>query len=647
VARHSESLTCFLPWCARQAGAAALLVVLAALFVTSAAAAGGGPQPKRRPVVTGDTTQGSRLVVSHGAWTGAGKLRFSYQWYRCDTMGRHCHGLHGARTHVHESGANDVGHTLSVAVRATDAKGSTTAFASLVGPIAGTHPRLDPLAQPVVAGSAVEGAIVHVRTGRWQPKPSGFAFQWARCNLQLRACASIAGATGATHAIAADDIGHVLVAIVQARSGATARAVFSTASRIAVAKTGTKAKPKPAPTPPAKTGTTGPALGTPPAVAEVMQEGHQLTASPGTWTGSGKIAFTYTWYRCDAAGAHCQTLRRDTGPTYAERARDVGHTLAFAVHATDSTGTKTAYATLLGPVAPAAATLVSTGQPSVAGAPAPAQTLQVSAGSWSAAPTAISYQWERCNVNGRLCAAIAGATAPAYTVTTDDSGHRLLALVHATAGTAAADAISDATAPVAAPPPAGPASTAPPTVAGTAGQGAQLTGAAGTWTGSGTVAYTYNWYRCDAAGAHCLSIHGATKPTYTQGAKDVGHTLGFAVRAADANGTTSAYASLVGPVAASGAPLVATGQPAIAGTAAAGQPLQVNGGSWNAQPGALAYQWERCNANGRLCAPIDGATAAAYTVTTADSGHTLVAVVTASLTTTQQATLSAHTAVVP
>ena len=628
------------------------------MLAASAAGVGAGPQPKRRPVVSGDTTQGSRLVASHGAWSSTGKLAFSYQWYRCDTMGRHCRALHGVRTHTHRAGANDVGHTLSVAVRATNANGTTTAFASLVGPIAGTRPHLDALAQPVVAGSAIEGATVRVRTGRWQPKPAGFAIQWARCNLQLRACASISGATGATHAIAADDIGHVLVAIVQAHAGTTARAVFSTASGVAVAKkTTTKpsTKPKPAPAPkpgvqpaPApKPGTGGPSLGTPPGVAEVLQAGHQLSASPGTWTGNGAIKYTYTWYRCDAAGAHCQTLRKASGPTYLERPRDVGHTLAFAVHATDSTGTKTAYAPLLGPVAAATATLVSTGQPTVAGTPAPGQTLQVSAGAWNAAPTALSYQWQRCNGNGRLCAAIEDATAPAYTITPDDSGHRLVAIVHATAGTAVADALSDATAPVAAPVPTGASNTAPPTVDGTAAQGAQLTGTAGTWTDTATVAYTYNWYRCDAAGAHCLSIHGATKPTYMQGAKDVGHTLGFAVHAADATGTATAYATLIGPVAAAGSPLVATAQPGIAGTAAVGQPLQVNGGGWNAQPGALTYQWERCNANGRLCAAIDGATAAAYTVTAADSGHTLVAVVTGSLNTTQQATLSAHTAIVP
>jgi hypothetical protein len=160
--------------------------------------------------------------------------------------------------------------------------------------------------------------------------------------------------------------------------------------------------------------------------------------------------------------------------------------------------------------------------------------------------------------------------------------------------------------------------------------------------GSG-VPGTYNWFRCDAVGAHCLSIHGATKSTYTQGGADVGHTLGFAVHAADG---TTAYAPLVGPVAAARAGLASTAQPAIAGTAAPGLALQASSGSWSNAPSSLAFQWQRCNANGRLCTPIAGATAGTFTASAADSGHTLLVVVTGSLNGVDQPALSTHTAVV-
>jgi hypothetical protein len=650
-----------------------------------AAAAAPGPVSKSHPAITGITTAGARLVAWPGGWTGKRPLTYAYQWYRCDTMGRHCRHIPDARSRIHKPNGSDVGHTLSVAVHATDETGTAVAFSSLIGPIAGARPRLDSLTQPTIGGAAVQGKTVTVDAGRWRPNPSGLVYQWARCNVELRECQAILGETHHTHTVGAADLGHVLVAIVQARAGRTSRAVFSQATGVAVKhgqapqqpapkpKPKPAAKPKPAPTPAAKpnpaapkpaptptpaptpapkpaaprTGPTGPSMASAPIIAEVLQEGNPLTGSLGTWTSSGAIRYTYSWYRCDTSGAHCKTIHNATKLTYLQRPRDVGHTLGFAVHATDSTGRNTAYAPLLGPVAAATATLVSIGAPTVGGAAAPGQTLQVSSGSWNQAPTGFAYQWQRCSQFGRLCAPIDGATGPTYVPTADDSGHKLLVVVHATVGDAAQDALSATTGVVAAPPSTGPSNTGAPTVAGTAGQGSQLTGSAGTWTSAETINYTFNWFRCDAGGAHCLSIHGATKPTYTQGAKDVGHTLGFAVHAQDSAGTATAYASLVGPVAAANAPLAATGQPTISGTPAVGQTLEVSGGSWSQPPTALTYQWERCNPNGRLCTPIAGATAATYAVTAGDSTHTLLVAVTATLNTTQQVALSVHTGVVP
>ena len=279
MARHSESLTRFLPRRPLQAAAvpaAAVVVLLAAVGSADAAA---GPVLKERPAVAGAATQGSRLFVSHGSWSGAGSLRYSYAWYRCDTMGRHCRFLRGVDNRSHTLGENDVGHTLSVAVRATDSAGSTLAFASLVGPIAGSRPHIDSLTQPLVAGSPLQGGTVHVDTGRWRPKPSAFVFQWARCNAELRACKAISGETRDTHDIGAADLGHVLVAIVQARSGATSRAVFSTATELAVAGGGA-----------AQPAGGGPSITTAPAVAEVLQQGNQLTGSVGSWSGAFRIS---------------------------------------------------------------------------------------------------------------------------------------------------------------------------------------------------------------------------------------------------------------------------------------------------------------------------------------------------------------------
>ena len=397
-----------------------LLVVLSAAVGAAPATVTVGPTPSSRPTIAGSATQGSRLTATPGSWHGSGTIRYVYRWYRCDTMGGHCSPLRGATGAQHTLSANDVGHTLGLNVRAADSTGSTNGYASLIGPVAGAPSPLRSIVQPAISGTAVLGGSIQVDSGTWSEAPKSFTYQWVRCNANGRACAPIAGDNTASHAVVRRDVAHALVAIVQARSDTTSRAVLSLATTPVAGS--------------ATTAGTAPALTAPPSIAEVVQQGKQLTGFAGTWSGSGTIQYTYQWYRCDPAGAHCTSIHGATKPTYTEVAKDVAHTLGLAVHATDSNGTTNAYASLVGPVAAATATLASTVQPTVSGTPKPGQTLQTTSGSWSQTPTALGYQWQRCNTNGRLCTAIANATAATYTVTATDTGHALLAIVQATAG---------------------------------------------------------------------------------------------------------------------------------------------------------------------------------------------------------------------
>jgi hypothetical protein len=67
-----------------------------------------------------------------------------------------------------------------------------------------------------------------------------------------------------------------------------------------------------------------------------------------------------------------------------------------------------------------------------------------------------------------------------------------------------------------------PANSAAPTISGTPRGGEQLTARLGTWTGSPTIDYGYQWQRCDGKGEGCQNITGATASAYTLGAGDVG-----------------------------------------------------------------------------------------------------------------------------
>src|SRR5262249_23366428 len=158
--------------------------------------------------------------------------------------------------------------------------------------------------------------------------------------------------------------------------------------------------------------------------------------------------------------------------------------------------------------------------------------------------------------------------------------------------------------------------------------------------GVGALTYKYQWYRCDVEGAHCSAIRGATKTTYHTVPADSGRTLGFTVRATDSTGTASAYSSLFGPVAPAYPAVTSAAAPTLSGSASPGSTLGVDTGLWRPRAGTLSYEWRRCNPNGRICTPIVGARAATYAVAAADVGHSVVAVVSATVGEATQAAYS-------
>ena len=387
--------------------------------------------------------------------------------------------------------------------------------------------------------------------------------------------------------------------------------------------------------------TSGPTPTAPPSISGTAKAGARLAAETGTWTSATAVEYAYQWYRCDAAGARCSSIHGATGPGLSLSRKDVGHTIGLTVTASDGTGSSSAYASLVGPIAARMPLLVSTAQPVVVGTPVEGRLLQVTTGAWSPAPASVAYSWRRCNPNGRVCTPIPGADAGAYTVSAADAGHALVALVVGAFGSARQGALSTASLPAVGGDAAGPARSAPPQVAGLAAVGARLAGSAGVWSGVGPLAYAYQWYRCDPAGSHCASIHGATTSTYRTVRADAGKTLGLAVRATDSTGTAAGYSNLAGPIAPAGAALVAAAAPGLSGSPHPGATLTAGPGSWRPDPDRISYEWRRCNPNGRVCSPVEGATRDSYLVTGADAGHALVAVVTARAGPASQAAYSA------
>jgi hypothetical protein len=86
-----------------------------------------------------------------------------------------------------------------------------------------------------------------------------------------------------------------------------------------------------------------------------------------------------------------------------------------------------------------------------------------------------------------------------------------------------------------------------PTIAGTPTQGLVVSVTPGTWLNN-PGSYSYQWERCDAAGANCVAITGETGLTYTVRAADVGSTLRVAVIATNTVGSSKPAESVPTPV---------------------------------------------------------------------------------------------------
>jgi hypothetical protein len=88
-----------------------------------------GPPNTAPPTISGTTTVGSTLTANPGTWTGS-SITFTYQWRQCDSSGSNCNPISGATGTTYVIASGDVGHTLKVAVTATDATGPNTVASS-------------------------------------------------------------------------------------------------------------------------------------------------------------------------------------------------------------------------------------------------------------------------------------------------------------------------------------------------------------------------------------------------------------------------------------------------------------------------------------------------------------------------------------
>ena len=120
-----------------------------------------------------------------------------------------------------------------------------------------------------------------------------------------------------------------------------------------------------------------------------------------------------------------------------------------------------------------------------------------------------------------------------------------------------------------------------PTVGGIARDGSTLTANPGTWNGTPTITYTYQWQRCDTAGANCVNIPGETGSTYTLTPADVGSTIRVLVTAVNDAGSSAPSASPPSAHDRRSSPRRTSRCPLLSGVDRDGQTLTTTLGSWN------------------------------------------------------------------
>jgi hypothetical protein len=163
-------------------------------------------------VKTAAPSQGTRIDAYRGVWTD-NPTSYHFQWVRCDADGTsNCADIAGRTESAYTPVGADVGRALRVRVNATNASGdSEPAVSAATSAVASARPAL--VQAPVVkrAASPVTGTRLDAYRGEWTNSPTGYRFQWRRCDSGGGSCIDIAGRTKSAYTPDQVDVGHRLV----------------------------------------------------------------------------------------------------------------------------------------------------------------------------------------------------------------------------------------------------------------------------------------------------------------------------------------------------------------------------------------------------------------------------------------------------
>jgi len=154
-----------------------------------------------------------------------------------------------------------------------------------------------------------------------------------------------------------------------------------------------------------------------------------------------------------------------------------------------------------------------------------------------------------------------------------------------------------------------------PSISGTTTVGNALSSTTGTWSGTPTITFAYQWVRSGNTNV------GSNSSTYTLVSADAGATITCTVTATNSVSAVNATSNATDNIGWIPNIYIA---PTVSGTATVGAPLSTTNGNWNGYPSpSYTYQWYRSGS------AIGGATSSSYTAVNADQGNTITCTVTA------------------
>jgi hypothetical protein len=558
------------------------------------------------PSISGTATAGQALTAATGGWTGYPAPTFNYAWQLCpDNTATGCSQVQSGASDQYTPPTTVEGKLVQVVVTASNAVGSDVSVTSaLTSALTGTPANTSP---PSIAGSAIAGQTLTASSGNWSGYPAPtFTYTWAACpDTSGNGCTQVASGSSNQYTLQTSDEGSRVRVTVTASNDVGPKPSAMTAFTSAV--------------------TGAPVNITPPSIGGTAQQGHTLSADPGSWTANPAPTFNYQWQDCpDNSGNGCTTVQSGPNSQYTLLSSDEGKLVQVIVTAhnsvNDTSATSVLTVAVTGPP-------VNGTPPAVTGTARMGQTLNASTGSWSGYPApTFTYTWQDCpDSSGNGCQTINGSVSSSYVLAVADEGLTVRVTVKATNGVGGGVSATSATTSVVT---GSPLNTAPPSISGTASAGQTLTAAPGSWSGNpapGSFAYT--WQDCTANS--CSNVQSGTSDQYTLGVADEGLSVRVIVTASNnlaPNGSaTSARTSAVT------GPPVDTALPSLVGTASSGQTLTASAGAWFGYPSlTFSYAWQDCPDNsGNGCSQVQSGSSNQYALSRADAGLFVRVVVTA------------------